>query len=110
MKIYPTPLFDHDAEEWEVGISRMSITYCQAVDTEQETPDPTCDQQEITISTCTSDACIGSEDIREGKEEDGFYFTIATERWAIDSPNDLLYLLNDFLGRLRMNNDKLREQ
>jgi len=52
------------------------------------------------------DCSADSDDIQtiEISTEDGgggFYFVLKTERWAVDEPNELLELLEDFKSRLK---------
>lgn len=103
MDIYPTPLID--LRKAQIGIEEMSITYCQPLDDCQE-GDHDIDTQRLTISTESSGACVGSDEIDEGKNEDGFYLTIKTDRWAIDDENDLAELIRDFKARLHVNKPK----
>lgn len=97
MKIYPTDIIDTNKEE--IGIDSMSIRYCQPIDSAQE-GDRGCDVQTITITAVLSDGCVTSKDIEEGKEEDGFFLTISTNRWAINDVNELSLLINDFKLKL----------
>lgn len=97
MKIYPTDFIDIDKEE--IGIESMSIRYCQPLDCAQE-GDRECDVQTITITAVASDGCVTSKNIEEGKEEDGFFLTISTDRWAINDINELSLLINDFKLKL----------
>ena len=100
MKIYPTPLID--LPKPEVGIEHMSITYCQPID-EGQKGDEEFDMQRITIATQISGDCISSKEITDGKAEDGFYLTIRTNRWAIDSEEEISELIRDFKQRLHLN-------
>lgn len=100
LKIYPTPLIDLRSEE--IGIEKMSITYCQPLDESQE-GDHDYDTQQLTISTEVSGACVGSSEIVRGEEKDGFYLVLSTERWAIDDENDIVGLIKDFKERMHLN-------
>ena len=95
--IYPTPMID--LREMEIGISKMSITYCQPLDGNQN-GEHDYEVQEITISTEESGALIGSKEIADGKQKHGFYFTLKTKRWAFEDADELAMLINDFIHKL----------
>lgn len=109
-KIYPTPMIDLGKYD-EIGITSMSVTYCQPIDDLQEDGDSELDVQTLTITACDSPALIGSEQIASGEEKDGFYYVIKTDRWAIDDTKDLEMLLEDFKLKLRTAiTDKKKEE
>ena len=84
MKIKSTPYPNDDG----VGIAKMSITYIQTTDNNCEYQDV---PQELTVTTEDTPA----------SDDDEYYFVISTERWAIDNPEELTELLNDFKNRLK---------
>ena len=106
LKIYPTPLIDLRSNE--IGIEKVSITYCQPLDESQE-GDHDYNTQQLTISTEVSGACVGSSEIARGEEKDGFYLVLSTERWAIDDENDIVGLIKDFKERMHLNIPKKEE-
>lgn len=106
LKIYPTPLIDLRSDE--IGIEKMSITYCQPLDESQE-GDHDYETQELTISTEVSGACVGSNEVAFGKDTDGFYLVLSTDRWAIDDENSIADLIKDFKERIHLNTPKKEE-
>jgi hypothetical protein len=78
----------------------MSITYIQQDDTNHGGID---DVQTITIET--EDAICTRE---EALNKQGYYLVIKTDRWAVDEPEDLTMLVNDFKDRLYCNLQKLK--
>lgn len=94
--ILPYALPENDKGRCEIGIEKMSITYCQEDDTNHGSKDG--DDQRITIET--EDAIVSREDAIKGN---GYYFVIKTDRWAIEGENDLAFLIRDFKSRLKPN-------
>lgn len=102
-EIIPYALPESNGKVCEVGIEKMSITYVQENDTNMCTEDNPI--QTITIET--EDAICSRE---EALNKQGYYLTIKTDRWAIDEPEDLTMLLNDFKDRLYYNVEKLKHK
>ena len=102
IEIIPYAFPESDGETCEIGIEKMSITYVQENDTNIRTEENPV--QTITIET--EDAICGRE---EALNKQSYYLTIKTDRWAIDEPEDLTILLNDFKKRLYHNIEKLKQ-
>lgn len=100
-EIIPYALPESNAKVCEIGIEKMSITYIQEDDTNHGSKD---DVQTITIET--EDAICNRE---EALNKQSYYLTIKTNRWAVDEPEDLTMLLNDFKNRLYYNVEQLKE-
>ena len=94
--IIPYALPKSDAGDVEIGIEKMSITYCQEDDTNHRTEDG--DDQRITIET--EDAIVSREDAINGN---GYYFVMKTDRWAFESADEIAFIINDFKSRLKPN-------
>lgn len=81
-------------EEDEVGISKVSITYVQTADNNQN--DKT--NQYLTVETedawCDDDITFP------------YYLTIKTDRWAFDNISDIIEILKDFENRVVQNGNK----
>jgi hypothetical protein len=90
-KIKPIDLTDEHGES--IGIHSMSITYTQNPDADS----PRGDDQYITIEAVPT--IINEEDWDESHEE-GYYYRINTDKWSVDSSEDLALLLDDFRSRL----------
>lgn len=80
-------------EDGTIGIHKMSVTYTQTDDNNHRTEDG--DDQFLTVET--EDAIVSEEEALNGY---GYYFTIKTERWAFDNPDEIHDILSDFMGRL----------
>ena len=92
-KIYPTPLIDERGTD--IGIENMQITYTQPCD-DYDDGEPF---QKLTISTeC---GVVRSVELDEGKTDDGFYLVIKTDRWAVDSDDEIGALIADFRSRIK---------
>lgn len=76
----------------EIGIEKMSITYVQPDDTNHGGE---FDTQTLTIET--EDAICNRE---EAEDEKSYYLVLKTDRWAIDSVDDIRMLVDDFTGKL----------
>jgi len=100
-EIIPYALPESNGKVCEVGIEKMSITYIQENDTNMRTEDDPV--QTITIET--EDAICSRE---EALNKQGYYLVIKTDRWAVDEPEDLTMLVNDFKDRLYCNLPKLK--
>ena len=95
-KIYPTPLIDERGDD--IGIESMQITYTQPCDSNQDYDDEE-PFQKLTISTeC---GAVRSVELDEGKADDGFYLVIKTDRWAVDSDDEIGALIADFRSRIK---------
>lgn len=101
-EIVPYALPTNSAEVCEIGIAKMSITYIQEDDTNHNEGD---DVQTLTVET--EEAICNRED---ALNKESYYLTIQTDRWAIEEPEDILLVLNDFKEKLYSNVDKLKEQ
>ena len=86
------PEFYIPDNEYFIGIQSMSVTYVQHIDDNAETCQLGCN--ELTV---TAENCPGAPD-----DEPPYYFSIRTERWAVDTPDDLSDLLCDFVSRLKL--------
>lgn len=73
----------YNIDDNTTGITKLSIEYIQNADCEAEQQD---DVQSITIESEFN----GSD----------YYYTIKTDRWAIDSSAELKELIEDFESRL----------
>ena len=73
----------YNIDDNTTGIAKLSIEYIQNADCEAENQD---DVQSITIESEFN----GSD----------YYYTIKTDRWAIDSSAELKELIEDFESRL----------
>ena len=100
IEILPYAFPENNGKVCEVGIEKMSITYIQQDDTNHGGRD---DVQTITIET--EDAICTRE---EALNKQGYYLVIKTDRWAVDEPEDLTMLVNDFKDRLYCNLQKLK--
>ena len=101
MKIIPNSLPDNDSRF--VGISAMSITYTQAEDTCGRIGE---DVQFLTIEAVPMDE---ANDYKEGSRPEAYY-TLKTDRWAVDDPNEVGVILNDFINRHKMVTDTLKKK
>ncbi len=90
-KIIPTAILGDHSEN--IGIESMTVRYTQRADTN----DPL-DDQYLTIEAVSYDD--GNEE-SVTKGEQGYYLTLSTERWAIDSPAELTAVAEDFMRRLQ---------
>ena len=86
------PNFYIPDDQFFTGIQSMSVTYVQHRDDNADTNG--LDYNELTVS---AETCPGAPD-----DEPPYYFTINTERWAVDTPDDLADLLHDFISRLKL--------
>lgn len=93
MKIIPNSLPD-DNDNF-VGISAMSITYTQSEDTCGRVGE---DAQFLTVEAVPMDE---SGEYKEGVRPEAYY-TLKTDRWAVDEPEDIGIILNDFINRHKM--------
>ena len=84
------PEFYIPDNEYFIGIQSMSVTYVQH-------QDDNADQNDYNELTMTAENCPGAPD-----DEPPYYFSIRTERWAVDTPDDLSDLLRDFVSRLKL--------
>lgn len=87
MQIRPDYYLDEDKDCDNVGIERMSVTYCQLADCNKDNID---EYNTITISTETA-----------GVGDLPYYFTIKTDRWTINEPSEMEKLAEDFIKRLK---------
>lgn len=101
MKIIPKSLPD-DLSTF-VGISAMSITYTQGEDTCGRTGE---DQQYLTVEAVPMD---DTDSYKEGARPEAYY-TLQTDRWAIDEPEDLSVIINDFINRHKMVTDTTKKK
>lgn len=90
-------------ENLEIGIEKMSITYVQKDDT-NHAKDEFSDQF-ITIST---EAAICNRE--EALKKQGYYYTIKTNRWAIEDEREIAALIKDFRDRLMLGVDELNRR
>ena len=81
----------------DVGIVKMTITYRQEIDCNAPVSD---DCNDITISV---------EDVPLDDETFQYYYTMQTERWSFNEPEEVFDLLNDFKQRLTRMNDEQRD-
>lgn len=86
------PEFYIPDSEYFIGIQSMSITYIQQRDDNTEPGGP--DYNEITV---TAENAPGAPE-----NSLPYYFSIRTERWAVDAPDELADLLRDFITRLKL--------
>lgn len=100
-EIIPYAFPESNGKVCEIGIEKMSITYIQENDTNMRTEDDPV--QTITIEA--EDAICSRE---EALNKQGYYLVIKTDRWAVDEPEDLTMLVNDFKDRLYCNLQKLK--
>ena len=101
IEILPYALPESNGKVCEIGIEKMSITYIQENDTNMRTEDDPV--QTITIEA--EDAICSRE---EALNKQGYYLVIKTDRWAVDEPEDITMLVNDFKDRLYCNLQKLK--
>lgn len=99
-EIIPYALPESNGKICEIGIAKMSVTYIQEDDTNHGSKD---DIQTITVET--EDAICTRE---EALNKQGYYFTIKTDRWAIEGTEDLTTIINDFKNRLYYNIENLK--
>lgn len=90
-KIVPQPFAKgfKDGEN-QIALYDMQITYCQECDDAQGGDE--FDSQQLTIEAVPTPA--------EGNAG-GYYYVISTNRWAVDSPQELVDILEDFIKRLK---------
>ena len=81
----------------DVGIVKMTITYRQEID---------CN---ATVSDDCNDITISVEDVPLGDETFQYYYTMQTERWSFNEPEEVFDLLNDFKQRLTRMNDERQD-
>ena len=81
----------------DIGIAKMSITYRQEIDRNAPVSD---DFNEITISV---------EEVPLNDDTFQYYYTMQTERWSFNEPEEVFDLLNDFKQRLTRMNDEQRD-
>ena len=91
-KIIPTAILGDYSEN--IGIASMTVRYTQRPDSN----DPSQDEQYLTIEAVTY---YDSDEESALKGEQGYYLTLSTERWAIDSPAELTAVVEDFMRRLQ---------
>lgn len=97
MKVTIGYIPENCAEPNVVQINEMSITYCQSADTNSSRDE----EQFLTITT--SQAGCGEDDI---------YYNISTkdcDHWSVNEPEELSYLLKDFISRLNLHITKSKE-
>ena len=80
-----------------VGIESMSVTYIQAADTNSNSDEV----QTLTIETQMD--C--SPTLEDALNEKSFYFNIKTDKWSVNSSDELSMLLDDFKKRIYNNYD-----
>lgn len=80
-KLYPMNIV---APKNQVVVESVSVTYIQQADS--NSPSSADDHQRLVIATENSGA--------------GFYLVLSTERWAIEKPEEMTNLLNDFNKRI----------
>ena len=98
-KIIPYSLPEHD----RIGIRKMSITYVQMDDTNHKSDEY--DEQSITIET---EDTICSE--KEAIDGEGYYLVLKSDRWAFTDPEEIMELTNDFIKRLMITSNFVKEE
>lgn len=95
-EIVPKPYAEWSKDHMnEVGISKMKITYTQEQDNESPIPRDQEDQY-LTVEAVGADMAD-----REGIiKHQNYYYVISTERWALNSHEELAIILKDFEDRL----------
>lgn len=68
----------------EVTITDLSVTYCQNSD------------------SCEENGSLQTLEISTDDAGDGLFYIIKTDRWAFDSIQELINLLNNFEKRLKL--------
>lgn len=79
-----------------IGIASIIVRYMQRADANDESRN----DQILTVEAINYDDG-DEESVMKG--EQGYYLVLSTERWAIDDPNEISLVLNDFFGRLGVN-------
>lgn len=91
-KIKPTITLEFpDAGDNKIQLYKLSATYCQEGDCAQNG----CDDQELVIETANGGVCA-----------DDTFFIIKTGRWAVNDPNDIAVIMEDFKRRLHAHEDE----
>lgn len=80
-----------------IGIESMSVTYIQAADTNSSSDEV----QTLTIETQMP--C--SPTLEDALNEKSFYFNIKTDKWSVNSSDELSILLDDFKKRIYNSHD-----
>ena len=81
----------------DVGIVKMTITYRQEIECT------------ATVSDACSDITISVEDVPVTDDTFQYYYTMQTERWSFNEPEEVFDLLNDFKQRLTRMNDERQD-
>ena len=98
--IIPAPLIKDCSGN--IGITKMEITYTQEPDTNSRRDE----YQYLTIST--ENTVCDYEDVLNGEE--GHYYIIKTDKWAVNDANKLTKIFNDFHSRLMLGLEELQKK
>lgn len=90
-----------DKDYNHIAICEMSVTYMQNPDTNSSQDD----YQTLTIEAA-SGACMSTTERLENPDKEAFYFNIKTNKWSVEKPEEVAFLIEDFRKRLNFVNFK----